>query len=148
MRLETVEAAPARRNFEQGWGVEDATSDHLRNDDRGTIRSLELARHYLRQRRLRRDALGGDLLREPAWDIMLDLFCAKLTGREVSIMEASVAGGVPSTTGFRYVRRLLASKVVTECRDAKDRRRSWVELSEEATRQVEAWLHASWPAGI
>lgn len=82
--------------------------------------------------------MGSDLLREPAWDIMLDLFRAKLMGREVSIMEASVVGGLPSPTGFRYARRLLTSKVVTECRDGRDRRRSWVELSEEAARRVEA----------
>ncbi|WP_242146954.1 hypothetical protein [Sphingomonas sp. BAUL-RG-20F-R05-02] len=147
MRLDIIEAAPTRLDPGDSYRNEVKAADDLRTDARGTVRSLELARHYLRQRRLRRGALGGELLREPAWDIMLDLFCAKLTGREVSIMEASVAGGVPSTTGFRYVRRLLASKVVTECRDPKDRRRSWVELSEEATLQIQQWLLATWPGG-
>lgn len=106
---------------------------------------LELARRYLHQRGLRRDVFGVDVFREPAWDIILDLYCARLSNKEVSIMDASIAAGVPSTTGFRYVRRLLASKLVTRRRDIKDRRRSWLRLSDEAATQIEAWLMATWP---
>lgn len=59
-------------------------------------------------------------------------------------MDACIAAGVPSTTGLRYVRRLLASGIVARRRDVRDRRRSWLILSDNATDQVEAWLEATW----
>lgn len=107
--------------------------------------SLEIARRYVHQRRLRRDIFRADVFREPAWDILLDLYCARLSGKEVSIMDACIAAGVPSTTGLRYVRRLLATKLVTLRRDATDRRRSWVELTDVTVAQIESWLQATWP---
>lgn len=99
----------------------------------------------MQQRGTRRETFGADVFREPAWDVMLDLYCARLTGKEVSMMDACIAAGVPSTTGLRYVRRLLASKLVTRRRDVKDRRRSWVALTDQAAGQVERWLHDTWP---
>lgn len=111
----------------------------------GMSSSLEIARRYVQQRRLRRDIFRAEVFREPAWDILLDLYCARLSGKEVSIMDACIAAGVPSTTGLRYVRRLLATNLVTLRRDTTDRRRSWVELTDATVAQIESWLHATWP---
>jgi len=99
---------------------------------------------HVRQRDRRREALGADMFREPAWDILLDLYCAGLAGRDVSIMDACAASGVPATTGLRYVRRLLASKLVVRVDDASDRRRSLVRLSSETSERMEAWLRETW----
>jgi DNA-binding MarR family transcriptional regulator len=132
---------PNRR--EQWRGTASRSID--RADPERASRALQLARRHLKQRRLRGGIFGNDLFREPAWDIMLELYCAWATGREISIMEAIIAAGVPNTTGLRHLERLIASGHVTKCRDVADRRRSWVELSDDAAGQIEAWLLASWP---
>lgn len=127
----------------------DTCSEPVSRDKRlvDVSKSLALAKRYLHQRGLRRTAFGADVFREPAWDVMLDLYCARLLGKEVSVMDACIAAGVPNTTGLRYVGRLLASGIVAKRRDALDKRRSWLDLTDEASDRVEAWLHATWPEG-
>lgn len=107
-------------------------------------RSADSARRYLQQRGLRRAAFGADVFREPAWDIMLDLYCSLREGVKVSIMDACVASGVPSTTGLRYLARLVETGLVIRRHDEDDARRTLVELSSTAAAQIEAWLHATW----
>lgn len=124
------------------------TTSLSRNRDRPlgeSVRSLRLAERYIKQRLARSDVFGVDAFREPAWEIMLDLYCAQARGNRVSIMDACIAAQVPSTTGFRYVDRLLNARLVIRRPDDDDRRRSWLLLTEEAVNKIERWLNETWP---
>lgn len=52
---------------------------------------------------MREEALPAQLLGEPAWDLLLDLFAAAEEGKRVSVTSACIASGVPTTTALRYV---------------------------------------------
>lgn len=110
-----------------------------------TRRPYELAKRYIRQRRVRADAFGADLFRDPAWDIVLDLYCSRTSGKLVGVMDACIAAGVPLTTAHRHVRRLLDATLIVTRRDPHDRRRSWLELTDAAAKLVEIWLERTWP---
>lgn len=104
------------------------------------VQLLEVAQRYLRQRRARQQLFGVDLFGDGAWDIMLDLYCARLASCNVSVMDACVAAGVPTTTGIRFIKQLGQAGIIFRRRDSSDRRRSWVELTDAAAAQVEGWL--------
>ena len=88
-----------------------------------------LARALLRLRRIRSRYFDEDLFREPTWDVLLDLFVQKASGRPVSVMSACQAAYVPETTALRFIAWLEERGLVVRAEDEKDRRRIFVTLS-------------------
>jgi len=79
---------------------------------------------------------------DPAWDILLDLTQARLRGERLSV--SSVCTGVlrSTATALRMIKALEAQGLVLRESDASDRRRAFVQLSEEAfDRMVEFAQH-------
>ncbi|MBP2275787.1 MULTISPECIES: hypothetical protein [Sphingomonas] len=72
----------------------------------------------------------GDLFREPAWDILLDLAAATAQGREISVSSACVAAHVAPTTALRYISHLETRGLVYRVEDPSDRRRNFLHLGE------------------
>lgn len=101
---------------------------------------LAAAREEVRRRSDRRLVLGPDLLAEPAWDMMLDLYIARATGRRVAVSSLCVAADVPITTALRWIRTLERSGFLVRERDRVDRRRSFVDLSASACEKIELLL--------
>ena len=101
---------------------------------------LAAAREEVRRRGDRRLVLGPDLLAEPAWDMMLDLYIAQAVGRRVAVSSLCIAAGVPITTALRWIRTLERSGLLIRERDREDRRRSFVDLSASACEKVELLL--------
>jgi DNA-binding MarR family transcriptional regulator len=86
----------------------------------------------LRKLRLRRNELiGAPLFRDPAWDMLLELFAAHETGRKVTVSSLCYASGVPPTTALRQIQRLEAHKLVTRSGDGSDNRRCYIEPTPE-----------------
>jgi len=108
-------------------------------------RPLELARRYVGQRRLRAGAFGSDIFRDPAWDVVLDLYCARMEGKVVSVMDACLAAAVPTTTALRCIQRMRREGLVVRRPDPEDRRRQYLELDDAAALAVERWLVETWP---
>lgn len=97
----------------------------------GQRSSVERARAFYAARR-RRDRVFGahaDLLSDPAWDMLLDLFIAYHDGRRISITSVCGAACAAPTTALRWLKHLEERGLVDRSLDTRDARRHFVELS-------------------
>lgn len=101
-----------------------------------------MVRAIIRARRLREQHLGKDLFADPAWDIMLDLFAAKLEKRRVAVSSLCIAAAVPPTTALRWIKTLTDCGHLVRAADPQDGRRVYIELSPKAAAGMEAYLRA------
>ena len=99
---------------------------------------IESESRYLRRAksvydaRRRRDAAAGlrGLFGEPAWDILLDVFIAQKSRREIQVSSVCLEAGVPSTTILRWLARLEQEGLIYRASDNVDGRRRYVRLTE------------------
>jgi DNA-binding MarR family transcriptional regulator len=92
---------------------------------------LAIAKAIYQGRQARASHFPADLMSEPAWDILLDLYIEKARGRTVSITSACIASNVPPTTALRWLSLLAEGGWIIRNEDVQDRRRSFVRLSEK-----------------
>ena len=57
-------------------------------------------------RRARDDAIGKDLFSDPAWDILLELFAARLGRRHITARELASSIEMPVSVILRWIRAL------------------------------------------
>jgi DNA-binding MarR family transcriptional regulator len=96
-------------------------------------------RNILRLRRRREALFGSALFGEPAWDMLLELYAAELTGRRVSVSGLCGVSGVPSTTALRWIKMLENADWITRKADPVDGRRSFLSLTAKARTAMEAF---------
>ncbi len=85
-------------------------------------------------RRRRSRFFAADLFGEPAWDLLLDLFAARLQNRRISVSSACIAADVPPTTALRWLGVLEQSELIERIDDASDQRVTWVKLTDFASK--------------
>lgn len=73
--------------------------------------------------------IDGDLLFDPAWWMLVDLYCAELRGERLSVTAVTIGSGVPDTTALRYLHILEQRGYVQRTPDATDKRRLFVTMS-------------------
>ena len=93
-------------------------------------------------RRLRDRFFDGNLFADPAWDMMLDLFAAELSGRRVSVSSLCIGAGVPQTTALRWIGVLVSRGLFLRRNDPLDGRRIFVELSDQGRLALEHYFAA------
>lgn len=98
------------------------------------VRSVEVdyllrVRTILGARRERDRLFGSSYFADPAWDILLDLFEARLTGSSRSIKSSCHAARVPLSTALRHIDRLIDSGLVERANDPGDGRRTLLSLT-------------------
>lgn len=118
--------------------VETPVPTGVRDDQPGD--TLGVARQIYHARRRRGRRLAEDLLGEPAWDILLDLFIARKTGRLTPLSTSCIASGVPASTAQRWIRELETRGLIQRQGDPYDARRVYLDLTQAATRQLEQLL--------
>lgn len=87
-------------------------------------------------RRRRKRYLAADLFGEPGWDLLLDLFAARLQNRSISVSSACIAADVPSTTGLRWLGVLEQSGLIERIENDADQRVTWVKLTDSASQTM------------
>lgn len=93
--------------------------------------AFRLAKSLYALRRRRDSALGiKGLFGEPAWDILLDLYIARMSRTDLQVSSVCIEAGVPSTTILRWIARLEAEGLVYRAADKADARRRYVRLTE------------------
>ena len=97
-------------------------------------------RAIIRARRLRSEYLPGDLLGEPAWDMLLELTASRLEGARVSVSSLCIAAAVPPTTALRWINVLGERGLLVRSADPGDGRRVFIELSEDAAARMDGYL--------
>lgn len=103
-----------------------------------------LAERFTRLRRKRDSIFGDRLFADPAWDMMLDLFQAsKKDSRPISVTSLCIASAVPNTTALRWIDALVQKGLLARQADVRDGRRTFVSLTQEASRKMEEVL-GSW----
>jgi len=103
---------------------------------------LALAERLYGERRRRDAVMARHALhfREPAWDMLLDLFISHGAGRPVSVSSACLSALIPQTTALRYVGQLEAGGLVYRKPDPKDGRRHHLVMSAVGIRAMQDYL--------
>lgn len=121
-------------------GQDGARADHPRPGPEFTLPpaaavAVEAAsvRAAIRIRRLREQFVDRDMLGEPGWDILLDLFRAELEQQRVSVSSLCIAAAVPPTTALRWITGMTEAGMLQRHADTRDRRRAFVSLAEGAS---------------
>jgi len=92
----------------------------------------DVAKRVTQMRKSKKAILSSPIFIEPAWDMMLDLFIARTTERDVGLTSVAIASGVPLSTGLRYLKVMEVQKLVTRYPDLKDGRVCNVKLTDKA----------------
>lgn len=101
---------------------------------------LFIARRVLEARRKLGALSPGDLLRDTAWDMMLELFIARQTGRRLCVKELTLLCGESPAGAVRRIDRLQAAGLACRSVDPRDHRRVFVELSDRGFEAMHAML--------
>jgi hypothetical protein len=102
----------------------------------------------IKARRLRDNFFPSDLFADPAWDILLDLTLAKTESRKISISSACIAASVPTTTALRWVKNLLDAGILVRLPDPNDKRRHYIEISDDSFNRMIAYISAAIEQGV
>ena len=87
-------------------------------------------RRMLRQRRMREQYFPADLFADPAWDMLLDLYAARLERQPVSVSSLCIAAAVPATTALRWIKTMTDAGLFVRDADPHDGRRIFIALAE------------------
>jgi hypothetical protein len=102
----------------------------------------QVAKEMIRERKRRQHFFPNAQFAEPVWDILLDLFLWRLSGRQISVTSTCIASGVPPTTALRYISQLTQDGLLVRLADPKDERRIYLQLSDETTNSMKEYLLA------
>ena len=93
----------------------------------------------MRARALRRDHVPAELLLDPAWDMLLELFRAEVSDRQATASNLAKAAGVTTSSGLRWIDALVA-KGLCVCGDRTDDGRMTVNLSPRGSAELHAYF--------
>lgn len=99
-------------------------------------------RRMLRQRRMREQYFPADLFADPAWDMLLDLYAARLERRPVSVSSLCIAAAVPATTALRWIKTMTDAGLFLREADPHDGRRIYIALTESAADAMARYFEA------
>ena len=99
-------------------------------------------RRMLRQRRIREQYFPADLFADPAWDMLLDLYAARLERQPVSVSSLCIAAAVPATTALRWIKTLTDAGLFMRESDPLDGRRIFIGLTEGAFEALARYFEA------
>lgn len=88
----------------------------------------------------RSEFISPELLGEPAWDMLLELFMQFAGGAKVSVTSLCIASKVPVTTALRYISLLEEHDMVKRTASRTDRRVNFIELTDSGVLAVGRYL--------
>ncbi|WHO37842.1 hypothetical protein PMI04_014870 [Sphingobium sp. AP49] len=88
----------------------------------------------------RNQILGANLMRDPAWDMLLDLVAAHGQEQDLCVTALCLGSGAPMTTALRQLDRLEQLGFLIRRPHPHDRRRSVVSLAPSHAPKVEALI--------
>jgi hypothetical protein len=121
------------RNSVEGRPVEERAVPLAKS---ASLPEARLIRRVIRQRQLRARFIEGEFFADPAWDMLLDLAAARVEGKRVAVTSLCIASGVPPTTALRWIGALVQAGLFQRVCDENDRRRAFIELTENAADRI------------
>lgn len=86
-------------------------------------------RSMLKLRRGRDKFFESELFADPAWDILLELYAARLGQQKISVGSLCAGAAVPGTTALRWIGQLEGKGLIERSADPMDGRRVYLSLS-------------------
>ena len=86
-------------------------------------------RAILKIRRARDQYFPRDMFADPAWDMLLALYAARLGQRRMSVGDLCQAAAVPATTALRWIATLQSNGLIERSADPLDGRRFYLSLT-------------------
>ena len=105
-------------------------------------RRREALRELKGIRRDRSTYFPDDLFLDPCWEMLLDLYDARLGAEEVTVTSLGAASGVPLTTALRRMEALQKHGLIDRVEDSGDKRRTIMKLTEHGLRAVDSFFEA------
>lgn len=105
-------------------------------------------RAIIRARRLRDQYFPSEMFADPGFDMLLDLYAARLEGSRVAVSSLCIAAAVPATTALRWIRALTDQGMFVRSADPHDGRRVYISLSDEAAQSMARYLEAVHRSGL
>lgn len=116
--------------------------DAVRDNGAAQRRHVQAARRTLRRRRLREQYFPADLFADPAWDMLLDLYAARLEQQPVSVSSLCIAAAVPATTALRWIRTMTEAGLFVRESDPQDGRRIFIALADSTSDAMARYFDA------
>lgn len=152
MRAETASPQPLITEFrhlssevrrllnllQETTGGESANTEGSRRKEK--LLDATLVKKLIRAEYARARAIGGKILGDPAWNILLDLLLASLEGRRVAVSSACIVAGVATTTALRLVNRMVDDGVLIRLPDDNDGRRHFLAIAPEVEDALKNYL--------
>lgn len=91
-------------------------------------------------RKVRSQYFPSTLFSDPCWEMLLDLYDARLASAEVTVTSLSAASGVPSTTALRRIETLQGHGLIERLSDDEDKRRTIIRLTTAGLEAVEKFF--------
>ena len=91
-----------------------------------------MVRQIIANRQARARFFDPDLFGDPAWDMLLDLYAARLERQPVSVSSLCIAAAVPATTALRWIKTMTDAGLFLREADPHDGRRIFIGLAEAA----------------
>ena len=110
------------------------------NGEAAKVELHEIASRIHDARRARRYFFPDDLFAEPAWDMILSLYCAQACGERLSVTALGQSVGLAQTTALRWIKELDEAGLIERVQDQHDRRRYFLTLTADAQAKVAQWL--------
>ena len=104
----------------------------------------KLAKVLYASRARRRRFLTAELLSEPAWDILLDLYINHAEGRSLRTTSVCLASNSPPTTALRWIGVLEQKRLIEREGSTQDQRAKDVRLTPRGVEAVEQCLTQYW----
>ncbi len=98
------------------------------------------AQRIYRARRVRDRYLPPEIFGEPTWDLLLDLYSAKIEGLEIDLTSACQASSVPESTALRYIAVLEQRGLVVRYDHPQDRRVHLLRLTTDGFRRMQGFF--------
>lgn len=133
-------------DYEQGDAVDSESRTVTRQvADNGNValRSLDI-RNLLAARRARARFFNDELFSDPAWEILLAAYAARLDQQRRSVTDISSASAVPHSTALRWIQKLETDGLLIRKPDPLDLRRYWLEISDDGAEAMQKYLSSVW----
>lgn len=116
------------------------TSMHEPPEEMSDAEIEHFVRAIIKSRRKRDALFPPGLFGEPAWDMLLELYAAKLAYRQEFVSSLCIASAVPATTALRWIVVLENAGLVERRADRFDRRRTFVSLTDKGQSALEEFF--------
>ena len=88
----------------------------------------------------RNSIMETTIFRDPAWDMLLDLYSAEQERRPLTVSQLCYGSGVAIATALRHIDRMVKANLLERRENARDHRSTIVSLTPDARVKFERFL--------